>query len=89
MPVTPLDHFKIVRTFILETGQDKGSVSANMALQSLDMIMEELSVSDKLLEDRLELLKAIPPCVAHGDQCIPHAMEWVNQVKALAKVVAG
>lgn len=49
----------------------------------------ELTVTNKLLADRDRLLKAIPSCVAHGDQCVPHAIEWVEQVKTLAKVVVG
>ena len=89
MAVDATDHAKIVRTFILETGQNIGTVSAGMAMQSLEMIMEEFSVLDKLLNDRIEVLRTIPACVAHGDKCIPHAIEWVSQVKALARVVAG
>lgn len=89
MSVTSTDHFKIVRTFILETGQIEGSVSASMAMQSLDLIVETLATSDRLLEDRSKLLKVIPACAVHGDQCVSHAIEWVDRVKTLAKIVAG
>lgn len=47
---------------------------------------EELKLSDELLEDKKKLLKAIPQCVAHGP-CVPHALEWIAQVKTLAKVI--
>jgi len=49
----------------------------------------ELKVADKLLETRNELLKFIPACEAHGDQCVPHALEWISKVKTLAKIIAG
>ena len=26
-----------------------------------------------------ELLKLIPECPAHGDQCIPHAKQWIRE----------
>jgi len=47
----------------------------------------ELRVSDELLKDRTNLLKIIPECEAHGDQCVPHAMEWIAKAKTLAKVI--
>jgi len=46
----------------------------------------ELEASDRILEDREQLLAAIPQCVAHGP-CVPHALEWIEQVKTLAKVI--
>lgn len=48
----------------------------------------ELKVSDQLLEDRERLLEAIPPCPAHG-KCMSHAIEWIEQVKTLARIVSG
>lgn len=58
------------------------------ALKHIEELKAELEVSDKLLEDREALLEAIPKCVAHG-KCLPHALEWIEQVKTLAKVVVG
>ncbi len=49
---------------------------------------EELMVSDKLLRDRDKLLEAIPECPAHG-KCVPHALEWISQVKTLGKIISG
>lgn len=83
------NHFEVIRQFIYETGKEKGSVSGDMALQSLKTIEDELNTTDKLLDERRKILDAIPACVAHGDQCIPHALEWLDQVKTLAKVLAG
>lgn len=57
------------------------------ALTRIKELEAELAVSDKLLKDRDALLEAIPQCPAHG-KCVPHAIEWVEQVKTLAKIVA-
>ena len=84
-----MNHFEIIKQFIYETGKEKGSVSGDMALQSLIAIEKELETTDKLLADRQKIMEAIPACVAHGGQCVPHAIEWIEQVKTLAKVVAG
>lgn len=48
----------------------------------------ELKLTDELLKDRDVLLAAIPECPAHG-KCVPHAIEWIEQVKTLASIVAG
>lgn len=46
---------------------------------ALESLREELRITDQLLEQRNKLLAAIPACEAHGDQCIPHAIEWVQR----------
>lgn len=50
---------------------------------------KELAVTDELLVERDRLLKTIPECPVHGNQCIPHALEWVNRVKTIAKIIGG
>lgn len=45
---------------------------------------EEVAVDNKLLAERDRLLDAIPACSAHGDKCIPHAIEWVREQLARA-----
>ena len=57
------------------------------ALKRIDELEEELKASDKLLKDRDALLAAIPECSAHG-KCMPHAIEWIEQVKTLARIVS-
>ena len=42
-------------------------------------LKEELAVTDSLLEERNRLMGAIPECPAHGAQCVPHAIEWVEE----------
>ncbi|HSV84549.1 MAG TPA: hypothetical protein VLK85_35550 [Ramlibacter sp.] len=49
-------------------------------------VEQEVAVADKLLDERNRLLREIPACAAHGDQCIPHAIEWVQGMKAAADV---
>jgi hypothetical protein len=34
---------------------------------------------DVALENREQVLKAIPPCPVHGDTCVPHALQWIKQ----------
>jgi hypothetical protein len=58
------------------------------ALAKIKELEAELKVTDELLKDRDALLAAIPECPAHG-KCVPHAIEWIEQVKTLAAIVAG
>lgn len=47
-------------------------------LQScIEALEKEVEVDEKLLAERDRLLDAIPACEAHGNQCVPHAIEWV------------
>ena len=43
---------------------------------------EELSVADKLLDARREVLALIPSCPVHGLQCLPHCKEWIERAQA-------
>lgn len=43
---------------------------------------EELSLTDKILASRQQVLDAIPECPAHGGGCVPHALEWIEKAKA-------
>lgn len=45
-------------------------------------LQAELAITNKLLDTRNELLALIPACEAHGDQCVPHAKEWVTNIKS-------
>ncbi|KKK77394.1 hypothetical protein LCGC14_2854040, partial [marine sediment metagenome] len=40
--------------------------------------LEELDVTNKLLEERNRLLNAIPECPEHGAQCVPHGIEYLD-----------
>ena len=41
----------------------------------------ELYVTEQLLEERQRVLDAIPECPAHGRNCVPHAIDWINKMK--------
>lgn len=51
-------------------------------MQTEQQLREELDVTDKLLEQRERLLRAIPECPEHGAGCVPHALEWIERAKA-------
>ena len=57
--------------------------------KQLNTTQEALEITTKLLEERTRLLKAIPPCEVHGTECVPHAIEWVEKVKTLGRVISG
>lgn len=42
---------------------------------------EYIQVLKVLLVERDRLLDAIPECPVHGNQCVPHALEWVEAQK--------
>jgi hypothetical protein len=44
-------------------------------------LREELDPADRLLENREQVLRAIPECPIHGPSCVPHAMEWIERAK--------
>ncbi len=66
----------------------KSQTALPLAQERIRKLEEEVKVTDKLLQERDRLLEAIPKCPAHG-LCIPHAVEWVNQVKTLARIIVG
>ncbi len=47
-------------------------------------LKHELEVTDKLLNERQRVLDAIPECQSHG-KCVPHAIEWIEEMKANRK----
>lgn len=44
-------------------------------------LKKELIVTDELLSDRQLVLDTIPECSVHGGNCIPHAIEWIIEMK--------
>ena len=47
--------------------------------------LEELDVTNKLLEERNRLLNAIPECPEHGAQCVPHGIEYLAKLEAVVE----
>lgn len=39
-------------------------------------LLDELKVTDELLDKRNALLDQLPPCPSHGLQCLPWLREW-------------
>lgn len=58
------------------------------AIREIENLRAELKVTDQLLNERMRVMEAIPECESHGSNCVPHAIEWVEEAKKvmLAKV---
>ena len=50
-------------------------------------LKKELIVTEEILKDRTRILEAIPECCAHGNQCVPHALEWIEKAKTLSAII--
>lgn len=51
---------------------------AKIKIASLE---KELSILNRLLDDRQKVLNLIPPCSLHGPTCLSHASEWIINTK--------
>jgi len=51
----------------------------NKEKRSYSDIIKELELSDQIIERYKQLIHSIPECPVHGNECIPHAIEWVNE----------
>lgn len=49
-----------------------------------DALRDELDVTDKLYSETRRVVQAIPECSIHGE-CVPHALEWVEESKRLRR----
>lgn len=54
--------------------------------EARELTLEEyrawVRADERLLESYSRLLNVLPPCPIHGQGCVPHAIEWVKQMKA-------
>lgn len=66
----------------LKAAHDKLLAENEKLHEELVRMSEELKTADYLLENRTAVLRAIPECPEHGPQCVPHAIEWVEEAKA-------
>lgn len=41
-------------------------------------LKQSVFYSDQIIETRNRLLRLIPPCPMHGEECVPHAQDWVQ-----------
>lgn len=60
---------------------DETELPENIKEFAANPLQKELDVTDKLLEYFQEVIKAIPECPLHGNLCIPHALEWIEEHK--------
>ena len=49
----------------------------NPLIIALEHQAEEIKLDNKRIDNLLKVLHAIPECEQHGE-CIPHAIEWIN-----------
>jgi hypothetical protein len=55
--------------------------AAEIAQLPIDELRSLAIAQEYLLVGREQLLAAIPPCPLHGEGCVPHALEWIAQVR--------
>ena len=58
-----------------------------MAEPTIEDLKKDLAVTEKLLAEQHRVIDAIPPCPAHGNRCVPHAIEWIERVKTLGGLI--
>lgn len=46
---------------------------------SADEQYEYMRLCEDGYNELYDLVRLIPPCPVHGDQCIPHAREWIRK----------
>ena len=62
---------------------DTSKLTEQQLRQRIAELEEELTVTDKLLATRQEVLNEIPECPTHGNECMPHALDWIKRAKEL------
>lgn len=60
----------------LLSDQERGHIMD--AARRIRELEEEVRIGDTLLAERNRLLATIPGCDVHGQDCVPHAIEWVQ-----------
>ena len=48
---------------------------------------DEIEADDILLREHYRVMDEIPECAAHGNRCVPHAVEWIRRVITLGKII--
>jgi len=64
------------------SSEETGQHLLRLGAQALAQQTAALAVDEKLLVDRTRLLDAIPECPVDGSGCVPHAIEWVERMRA-------
>ena len=58
-----------------------------LAEDRADRLETELTVTEQLLDEQYKLMDLIPSCPAHGNRCVPYAVEWIGKVKTLGELI--
>ena len=46
-----------------------------------DIIPQYVTLVEREIREKARLLAAIPECPVHGQDCVPHALDWINEQK--------
>ncbi len=55
--------------------------------KQIEELKDEMEVDDRLLKGYSRVMDEIPECPAHGNRCVPHAVEWIRRVITLGKII--
>lgn len=62
---------------------NRNTVDQPAAIALIRQMVAEIKVTDGLLASSYQVLHSIPPCAAHGNECIPHAQVWIAEAATL------
>ncbi len=65
---------------IVESVERKHADEIEVLENRIKELETELTLTEELLERQHRLMDVIPECPAHGNRCIPHAIEWVTKI---------
>ena len=63
---------------------EKQVIELENQVEDLEVIEE---ADNRLLTEYYRVMDVIPECPAHGNRCVPHAVEWIRRVIALGKII--
>ena len=46
-----------------------------------ERLRKALETDEQLLDRRNQVIDAIPPCPEHGPQCLPHCLDWLEDIQ--------
>lgn len=58
---------------------EKAIDGRNGEAREVERLRGTLTICDNLISEKNRVLDVIPRCKTHGSQCVPHAIEWVEE----------
>ena len=58
--------------------EDGAAILMDGQALTIDNLITLLNANEHLLAERQRVLEAIPECPLHGNNCVPHAIEWIE-----------